>query len=232
MGARFSPVVERPDAGASDPRPQRSAHAPSPGPVRRQHLGPRHGRTRRPAGGGADRPGRRPRAPPRSSGPAGRARLPRRLAARLHDDRPRARAGDTTTYAAEFTRARGHATSSRSRSTTRGTRPTASGGGDNIPLVLAAPATLRFTYDDTTHAVGVAPDRPARARLTAADATLAAASLRDLATQRALLLRHGRPVRQRRHRPTTRGGLDRRPARAPASTRPTRASTTAATSRA
>ncbi|MFK4850082.1 pullulanase-type alpha-1,6-glucosidase [Microbacterium sp. ZW T6_19] len=30
------------------------------------------------------------------------------------------------------------------------------GGGDNIPLTIAGPATLRFTYDDNVHRVGVA----------------------------------------------------------------------------
>ena len=55
-------------------------------------------------------------------------------------------------------------------------------GGGNVPLVLADAATLRFTYDDTTHAVGIAPtDLPGAA--TKADAALAASSLRSLATK-------------------------------------------------
>ena len=54
--------------------------------------------------------------------------------------------------------------------------------GGNVPLVLAGPATIRFTYDDTTHAVGVAPtDLPGAA--TAADTKLAGSSLRRLATK-------------------------------------------------
>ena len=55
-------------------------------------------------------------------------------------------------------------------------------GGGNVPLVLAGPAKLRFTYDDTTHAVGIAPvdlSGPA----TKADAALATSSLRELATR-------------------------------------------------
>ena len=54
-------------------------------------------------------------------------------------------------------------TSSRSRSTTRGTRATARAAA-TCPLVLGGPATLRFTYDDTTHAIGDRPDRPVRRR--------------------------------------------------------------------
>src|SRR4051794_2638948 len=55
-------------------------------------------------------------------------------------------------------------------------------GSGNVPLVLAGPATLRFTYDDTTHAVGVAPtDLPGPA--TKSDSALATPSLRQLATK-------------------------------------------------
>ena len=55
-------------------------------------------------------------------------------------------------------------------------------GGNNLPLVLQHAAKLRFTYDDTTHAVGIAPtDLPGQA--TAADGKLASASLRELATR-------------------------------------------------
>jgi pullulanase-type alpha-1,6-glucosidase len=55
-------------------------------------------------------------------------------------------------------------------------------GGANIPLVLEGPAKLRVSYDDTTHAIGIAPaslSGPA----TAADAKLATSSLRNLATR-------------------------------------------------
>ncbi|EWT03071.1 alpha-1,6-glucosidase [Intrasporangium oryzae NRRL B-24470] len=55
-------------------------------------------------------------------------------------------------------------------------------GGANVPLVLQGPATLRFTYDDTTHAIGIAPtDLPGPA--TTADTALAGSSLRRLATR-------------------------------------------------
>jgi hypothetical protein len=33
----------------------------------------------------------------------------------------------------------------------------ANGGADNIPLVLAGPAKVRFTFDDTTHRIALAP---------------------------------------------------------------------------
>jgi len=50
-------------------------------------------------------------------------------------------------------------------------------GGANIPLVLAGPARLTFSYDDVTHKIGVAPtDLPGAA--TAADKALAGTSLR------------------------------------------------------
>ena len=55
-------------------------------------------------------------------------------------------------------------------------------GSGNVPLVLGGPAKLRFTYDDVTHAIGIAPvelSGPA----TAADQKLATASLRELATR-------------------------------------------------
>ncbi|MFC7598129.1 pullulanase-type alpha-1,6-glucosidase [Terrabacter sp. GCM10028922] len=55
-------------------------------------------------------------------------------------------------------------------------------GTGNVPLVLAGPAKVRFTYDDTTHAIGIAPtDLPGPA--TAADPELATGSLRQLATR-------------------------------------------------
>ncbi|HET7277631.1 MAG TPA: pullulanase-type alpha-1,6-glucosidase [Dermatophilaceae bacterium] len=50
--------------------------------------------------------------------------------------------------------------------------------GPNIPLVLQGPATLRFSYDDTTHKIGIAPlDLPGPA--TDADKALAGDSLRN-----------------------------------------------------
>ena len=50
-------------------------------------------------------------------------------------------------------------------------------GGANIPLVLKGPARLRFSYDDVTHKIGVAPtDLPGSA--TSADRALAGTSLR------------------------------------------------------
>ncbi|HYO17250.1 MAG TPA: alpha-amylase family glycosyl hydrolase, partial [Dermatophilaceae bacterium] len=49
--------------------------------------------------------------------------------------------------------------------------------GANLPLVLKGPATLRFSYDDVTHKIGVAPtDLPGDA--TKADRALAGSSLR------------------------------------------------------
>ncbi|MER7071655.1 pullulanase-type alpha-1,6-glucosidase [Terrabacter sp. NPDC000476] len=55
-------------------------------------------------------------------------------------------------------------------------------GSGNVPLVLAGPATLRVTYDDTTHAIAVAPTDLPRGT-TRADAALAGSSLRRLATK-------------------------------------------------
>jgi len=50
-------------------------------------------------------------------------------------------------------------------------------GGANIPLVLQGPARLKFSYDDVTHKIGVAPtDLPGSA--TSADRALAGTSLR------------------------------------------------------
>ena len=57
-------------------------------------------------------------------------------------------------------------------------------GGPNIPLSLVAPAALTFSYDHTTHHVGVAPAN-AQPGLNAADRTLARSSLRkDLTRER------------------------------------------------
>ena len=55
-------------------------------------------------------------------------------------------------------------------------------GGANLPLVLAGPATIEFSYDDESHRIGIAPTTlsgPA----TKADAALATSSLRELATR-------------------------------------------------
>jgi len=55
-------------------------------------------------------------------------------------------------------------------------------GGANIPLVLQGPARLKFSYDDVTHKIGVAPtDLPGQA--TAADKALAGSSLRSSLTR-------------------------------------------------
>jgi len=57
--------------------------------------------------------------------------------------------------------------------------------GANIPLRIAGPARLRFTYDDTTHRVAVAPLDLAGSDVTAADRQLATPSLRnDLTRER------------------------------------------------
>ncbi|HNQ07407.1 MAG TPA: pullulanase-type alpha-1,6-glucosidase [Tetrasphaera sp.] len=51
-------------------------------------------------------------------------------------------------------------------------------GGGNLPLVIQGPAQLRFSYDDTTHKVGLAPtDLPGA--VTAADKAMAGNSLRN-----------------------------------------------------
>ena len=56
------------------------------------------------------------------------------------------------------------------------------GGGSNVPLVLQGPARLRVTYDDTSHAIGIAPtDLPGAA--TKADDALAGQSLRTGSTR-------------------------------------------------
>jgi len=54
--------------------------------------------------------------------------------------------------------------------------------GANIPLVLKGPATLKFSYDDVTHKIGIAPtDLPGAA--TAADKAVAGSSLRTPLTR-------------------------------------------------
>ena len=55
-------------------------------------------------------------------------------------------------------------------------------GGANLPLVLEGPARIRFSYDDVSHQIGIAPvelSGPA----TGADAALATASLRQAPTR-------------------------------------------------
>ncbi|KAF2412863.1 alpha-1,6-glucosidase [Microbacterium sp. B35-04] len=56
------------------------------------------------------------------------------------------------------------------------------GGGDNIPLTVAGPATLRFVFDDTTHRVGVEV-KSLRAGYTADDDALVAAPVRQPGSQ-------------------------------------------------
>ncbi|HXH76946.1 pullulanase-type alpha-1,6-glucosidase [Nocardioides sp.] len=51
-------------------------------------------------------------------------------------------------------------------------------GGANLPLVLSHPAKLRFTYDDASHRVAVAPAAQPVGRPTAGDEALAGTSLR------------------------------------------------------
>ncbi len=58
-------------------------------------------------------------------------------------------------------------------------------GGANIPLRIAGPARLRFSYDDTSHKVVVTPLDVAGTSVTAADRALASPSLRaDLTRER------------------------------------------------
>jgi len=52
------------------------------------------------------------------------------------------------------------------------------GGGDNIPLTIAGPATLRFTYDDNVHRVGVAVE-DLRGGYTSEDDALIASPVRQ-----------------------------------------------------
>ncbi|HEX6248585.1 MAG TPA: alpha-amylase family glycosyl hydrolase, partial [Nocardioidaceae bacterium] len=55
--------------------------------------------------------------------------------------------------------------------------------GANLPLHLEHEATLRFTYDHATHAVGVAPAELPSSEVTAEDETLATGSLRQPTTR-------------------------------------------------
>src|SRR4051812_10465610 len=168
MGARFSPLVARPDAGASD----------------RAHKGVRM--RRRPALSVASISALviAGLALPLTGAPAARADAPRTatLVGSLQDEL--GCSGDwqtdctktdlilepgTTTYAAQF---RVPAGSYELKVAINHSWDESYGqGSGNVPLVLAGPATLRFTYDDTTHAAGVAPtDLPGPA--TKADAGL------------------------------------------------------------
>lgn len=52
------------------------------------------------------------------------------------------------------------------------------GGADNIPLVVAGPSSLRFTYDDTTHRIALTP-LDLGAGYTPADDALVATPVRD-----------------------------------------------------
>ncbi|QKJ20700.1 pullulanase-type alpha-1,6-glucosidase [Microbacterium hominis] len=56
------------------------------------------------------------------------------------------------------------------------------GGGDNIPLTIDGPTTLRFVFDDTTHRVGLEAVS-LRAGYTEADADLVAAPVRQPGSQ-------------------------------------------------
>lgn len=57
--------------------------------------------------------------------------------------------------------------------------------GANIPVRVAGPAKLRFSYDDTSHKVTITPLETAGTRVTAADRALASPSLRnDLTKER------------------------------------------------
>ena len=160
---------------------------------------------------------------------AERARLPRRLAARLRGDRPRARSPGTTTYAATFAVPAGSyelkVAINHSWDESYGTAAAATSRSSS-----PAPATLRFTYDDTTHGRHRA-DRPARRRprppTRGSPPTPCATSRRS---ERFYFVMADRFANG--DTANDQGGLDRRTARRPASTRRTRASTTAATSRA
>ncbi len=55
--------------------------------------------------------------------------------------------------------------------------------GPNIPLVLQGPSTLLFSYDDTTHQVGISPTDLPGTTTTSADRKLATSSLRQPLTR-------------------------------------------------
>ena len=227
MGARFSPVVERPDAGVSDPA----------------HKGVRM--RRRPALSVASISAlvMAGLAVPLAGAPTARADAPRTatLVGTLQDElgcssdwQPDCTKTDlalvpgTSTYAAEF---RVPAGSYELKVAINHSWGESYGqGSGNVPLVLAGSghAALHLRRHDArrrcrTHRP---PRRRHEGRLEARGPV--AAQPRD---EGALLLRHGRPLRQRRH-DQRQGRPDGRPPRRPASTRRTRASTTVVTSRA
>ncbi len=90
------------------------------------------------------------------------------------------RIGDTSTYTGDFTVPKGTWEFKVAINHTWGESYPL--GDKNVPLVLGGPAKLRFTYDDVTRSIGIAPVNltgPA----TPADAALATGSLRELATR-------------------------------------------------
>ena len=89
----------------------------------------------------------------------------------------------------------------------------------NIPLAIEETTTLRFTYDHATHRVRVGPARPAGGpdRCRPGDGARQPAQGPH---PRALLLRDGRPLRQRRAPRNDTAAITGDPARAPGSTRP------------
>ncbi len=105
----------------------------------------------------------------------------------------------------------------------------ADGGSANIPLVLSEDAELTFSYDHTSHRVAVAPAEQPTGEVTPADRAMARHLVAHATHARAVLLRDGRPLRQRLDLPTTPAGSPEDRSR-PASTPPTRASSTVATS--
>ena len=104
------------------------------------------------------------------------------------------------------------------------------GGADNIPLDRRRALHPALRRSTTTSSASASRSSSLAGGYTAEDDALVGAARPPARQRRAVLLRHDRPLRQRRHRPTTPAGHRRRPPRRTASTRPTRASTTAATS--
>ena len=106
----------------------------------------------------------------------------------------------------------------------------ADGGSANIPLVLSEDAALTFSYDHTSHRVAVTPAEQPTGEVTAGrPGDGADLSLRTPLTRERFYFvmadRFANGDTGQRHRRAHRG-----PARPPASTPPTRASSTAATS--
>ena len=144
---------------ARGPIPSRPPGAPGPARRCRRHARADRHRSSRSSRGRADRDGGRLAAV--------RARLRRRLAARLRRHRPDAggRHHDVQPRGSPSRRA---ATSSRSRSTTAGTRATARAApraGPTSRWPCRGRPGCGCRYDDTTHQVGIAPtDLPGRRR--------------------------------------------------------------------